>query len=410
MKALIVGAGIGGLTTALQLHKVGIEVEVFDSVSVLKELGVGINLQPHATRELAKLDLIEPLQQVSVLTSTLEFRSKDDKIILHEPLGLNAGYHYPQFSTHRGKLHRVLLEAFNKNIGTTYLHLSHRFKNFLQENNKVVAKFVNSSTQSEATFSGDLLIGADGIHSMVRKQLHPHEGPMHFEGIMMWRGTTYAIPPLDGATISVFGNPAIQLVVYPISNSDSKGMALINWVVEIQVPDKTKFQKEDWSRVGHLEDFIKYFSDWDLGFVDINHLFNNAESILEYPMVDRDPLFYWGQDRVTLLGDAAHPMYPRGANGAAQAIVDTAVLVEMLQEYNDIPSALKAYEAMRIPTTSQVIHNNRQAGQKNLFELIEKNCKGQCSDVHTCVEESVLKKVRQDYKKQAGSTVEQVNN
>ncbi len=410
MKALIIGAGIGGLTTALQLHSAGIEVEVFDSVSELRELGVGINLQPYATRELAKLNLLEPLQQVSVITPNLQFHSKDGKLILHEARGLNAGYQYPQLSIHRGKLHMVLLDAFNQQIGNHKLHLSHHFKKYTEKDNTITAEFIDyKSGENKPTFSGDLLIGADGIHSMVRKQLHPNEGPMQFEGIMMWRGTTYTKPYLDGKTVLACGNPLVQLIVYPVSDVNKEGLALINWVIEIQFPEKTKFSEEDWSRVGNINDFINHFSDWDLGFLDIHKLFNNAEKILEYPMVDREPLSFWSKGRITLLGDAAHPMYPRGGNGASQAIVDASVIRDMLQQYNDVELALKEYEKIRIPVTSQVVRNNRQSTQSQLFELIEKNCKQQCGAVHRCVDEQVMRNITHTIKQNAGATIEQVN-
>lgn len=408
MRVLIIGAGIGGLTAALKLHQIGFEVEVFEAVAELKELGVGINLLPHATRELAELNLLDSLNNVSVSTTQLEFRTKDGRLILTEPRGLNAGYSYPQLSIHRGKLQNILLNAFYERIGREKLHLSHKFKSFIQSNNHVKAKFADPQNNHVSEYSGDILIGADGIHSAVRAQLHPNEKAMQFEGIMMWRGATYQAPPFNGSTVEICGNPAIQLVIYPITPRDDAGKALVNWVVEILDPVQSKLHKENWNRRGDIKDFIAYFSDWQLDFLDLNELFNNANKILEYPMVDRDPVTFWSQDRVTLLGDAAHPMYPRGSNGASQAIIDASWLAVLLQQ-NDPITAFKKYDLERIPTTSQIILANRRKNQTLIFELIQKNCKGTCGNVHTCVEKNVLQKITEDYKHQAGFSLEQVN-
>lgn len=411
MKALIIGAGIGGLTTALKLNEIGIDVEVFDSVSLLKELGVGINLQPYATRELANLGLLESLQAAAVMTTNWEFRTPDGKLIFRDPRGYNAGYRYPQLSIHRGKLQAILLKKFKEKIGESKLHLSHHFKKFSQINDKVIAEFIDiKSGQNKETFTGDILIGADGIHSKVRQQLHSGEGEMKFEGIMMWRGAALMKPFADGATAFIAGTSAVQLVVYPISKANIEGMVLTNWVVEIEVPNNTKFLPENWNRQGQLADFKNYFSEWNLGILDINALFKNTERILEYPMVDRDPLPFWSQGRVTLLGDAAHPMYPRGGNGVSQAIVDASVLANKIKAHpDDIDSALKEYESERIPVTSQIVLNGRQATQTQLLALVEKNCENKCGDTHSCVEASILKNIVQTQKQQANATVEQVN-
>lgn len=409
MRVLIVGAGIGGLTAALKLHQIGFEVEIFEAVAELKALGVGINLLPHAVRELAELNLLDLLKNVSVSTTQLEFRTKDGKLILTEPRGLNAGYSYPQLSIHRGKLQSILLNAFNERIGIEKLHLSHQFNSFVQSNDKVKAKFVDPKNNHHTSeYSGDILIGADGIHSAVRAQLHPNEKTMQFEGIMMWRGTTYQAPPFNGSTVEICGNPAVQLVIYPITPGDAAGKALVNWVVEILDPVQSKLHKESWNRRGDAKDFITYFSDWQLDFLNLNELFRNADKILEYPMVDRDPVTFWSQGRVTLLGDAAHPMYPRGSNGASQAIIDASCLSVLLQQ-NDPITAFKKYDLERISKTSQIILANRRKNQTLIFELIQKNCKGTCGNVHTCVEKSVLQKIAEDYKQQAGFSLEQVN-
>ncbi len=409
MKALIIGAGIGGLVTALQMHKNGIEVEVFDSAAELKPLGVGINLQPHATRELDSIGLLDSLTKASVVTSSLQYHSPDGALILKEARGLNAGYQYPQLSIHRGKLHMVLLDAFYAQIGSKNLHLAHQFSSFQQDQNSVIANFTNPKTSIKSQYTGSLLIGADGIHSTVRASLHPNQSPMQFSGIMMWRGTTYQKPFFDGSTVLVCGNTRVQLVAYPISHPDHNGNVQTNWVVEIEDPALAKLHEENWNRTGQLNDFIHYFDDWDLDFLNFSTMFKNAETVLEYPMVDRDPLLFWGNGLVTLLGDAAHPMYPRGGNGASQAIVDASRLVSLLQNTQNITLSLQKYEAERIPATTIVVNNNRTANQVAIFKLIEKHCNGKCNKVHTCIDNNIIQSIAETYKKQAGFSVEQVN-
>lgn len=398
-QALIIGAGIGGLTTALLLNEVGIAVEVFEAAQSLRALGVGINLQPHAVKIFAQLGLVEKLSSLAVITSFLDYRSENGALIIREKRGLEAGYHYPQLSIHRGELHMCLLETFKERIGIDKLHLGHRFKMATSKNQQVTAHF----EYIDQSYTGDCLIGADGIHSAVRQQLHPANNDFQFEGIQMWRGTTRHDVYGNGSTIIVAGNPAVQLITYPISPADEQNKALINWVVEIKDPHANILSEDLWNKGGKKADFQHYFDDWQFDDYDIQSLFNHADCILEYPMVDRDPLTHWGNDRMTLLGDAAHPMYPRGGNGATQAIIDAAHLSQQLSLHgDDIPTALKAYEQERRPATARIVQSNRSENQTAIFDLIAAHCDGHCKNRHHCVEQNQIEHLINTYKNQAG--------
>jgi 2-polyprenyl-6-methoxyphenol hydroxylase-like FAD-dependent oxidoreductase len=360
MQVVIVGAGIGGLTLGLRLHQAGIACRIYEAAPEIKPLGVGINLLPHATRELAALGLEAALARVAVTTREIAYFNRFGQFIYSDPSGRYGGYAWPQFSIHRGDLQKVLLEAFVARAGADRLCTGWRCTGVAQDAAGATAFFEDTLTrQNLPPQEGDVVISCEGIHSVIRKQFFPGEGPPRYSGINMWRGVTRAKPFLTGASMVRIGwlNTA-KLLIYPIRNGiDGERRQLINWVVDVAMPNP--IAQRDWNRAGKVEDFISTVADWQFDWLDVPALLRAADEILEYPMVDQDPLPQWSFGRVTLLGDAAHPMLPRGANGAAQAILDCTALTECLARAADPVAALKAYEAERRPLTAQVVLTNR---------------------------------------------------
>lgn len=357
---LIIGAGIGGLTLGLRLHQAGIPCRIFEAAPEIKPLGVGINLLPHATRELSELGLQPALARVAVTTSEVAYYNRFGQLIYRDPCGLFAGYAWPQFSIHRGDLQMILLEACRARLGQDRIVTGARCVGVEQTDSEAIAHFEHSVTRERLPSQrGTAIVACDGVHSVVRKQFFPNEGPPRYSGLNMWRGVTRWKPFLDGATFVRIGwhKPA-KVLIYPIRNNiDSEGRQLINWVCDIE--QETPLPQRDWNRAGRVEDFIGAIADWRFDWLDVPAMCRAADQILEYPMVDQDPLPRWSFGRVTLLGDAAHPMLPRGANGAAQAIIDCGALAKCLQRHAEPAAALKAYEAERLGPTSQVVLTNR---------------------------------------------------
>jgi 2-polyprenyl-6-methoxyphenol hydroxylase-like FAD-dependent oxidoreductase len=358
MKVLVIGGGIGGLTLALALQRAGIGVKVFEAAAEIKPIGVGINLLPHSTKILASLGLLSALEKTAVTTKEAVFFNRFGQRIFSEPLGRFAGYDEPQFSIHRGDLQMALLDALRDRIGANNIVTDARCISFDQESKGVTAHFVDGSGSPKSAERGDVLISAEGIHSEVRKRFFPEEGPPRYSGVNMWRGVTRWSPILTGASMIRAGWLANgKMVIYPIRNDiDGEGRQLINWVAEIETPVHTE---RDWNRKARVEDFIGAFESWKFDWLDVPALIRAADSVLEFPMVDQDPLPWWTEGRVTLMGDAAHPMYPRGSNGAGQAILDAASLARHLSAERYPLAALKAYEAERLPKTSEVVLANR---------------------------------------------------
>ncbi len=353
---LIIGGGIGGLTLALMLHRHGIPCRVFEAAPELKPLGVGINLLPHAMKELAGLGFEPQLAGLGVLTAEAAFFNRFGQLIYKEPLGRAAGYDWPQISIHRADLHRTLWEAAVAAVGAERLHLGWQC---LGAEADGTARFRRGDTgETLPPQKGRAVIGADGIHSTLRKQLYPEEGEPIYSGVNMWRGVTRWSPILGGATMIRCGwFTHAKIVIYPIRRDiDAAGRQLVNWVVEIETP---KYERWNWARPGRLEDFIGPMQDWHFDWLDVPEFLRCAEVALEYPMVDKDPLPRWSFGRITLLGDAAHPMYPRGSNGAGQAILDARALADCLAAAGEPEAALAAYEARRLEATAKVVRTNR---------------------------------------------------
>ena len=394
---LIIGAGIGGLTLALELHQRGIACRVFESAPQVKALGVGINILPHATRVLSDLGLQGTLAAVAVETAEAAFFNRFGQLIYREPLGRGAGYRWPQFSIHRGDLQSVLLDAVKARIGEDRLHLGFHCEGAAQTEAEVSLKFKNHPPAT-----GAAAIACDGIHSAIRKQLYPNEGEPRYSGVNMWRGVTRWKPILSGATMLRAGwLKGGKLVHYPIRNRiDAEGRQLVNWLWELETPDHKRW---DWNRPARVEDFMAGVEDWKFDWLDVPAFFRAADVVLEYPMVDKDPLAAWSFGRVTLLGDAAHPMYPRGSNGAGQAILDAKALAEALDEDTDVARALKTYEEERlVPTANVVLENRRNPPDAILREIYERTGDRPFERIEAVISAEELKAISERYKVVAG--------
>ncbi|WP_457447086.1 flavin-dependent oxidoreductase [Roseateles sp. P5_E4] len=370
MKILIAGGGIGGLTAALALHARGHAVTVLESVREPKPLGVGINLLPHAVAVLDELGLLPALRDMAVETSALVFANKHGQAIYRDPRGLEGGYSHPQFSIHRGELQmRLWAEASAK---VTVLD-GQRVVNVRDEGDRAIAEIATVDGPREQ--AADLVIGADGIHSALRRRLAPDEGAPCWRGVMMWRGTTWAPPFLDGRTMVQAGHSQAKFVVYPIGAPRADGLQLINWIADRRVqeptPGLTAPDRADWSRAGNLDDLLPTFGHWHFDWLDVPGLISRAEQMLEWPMVDRDPLPRWQLGRSTLLGDAAHPMVPIGSNGATQAIMDAKALAEALSAHADLDTGLAAYEDERRPMCARIVEMNRREGLDAILDRVE---------------------------------------
>jgi 2-polyprenyl-6-methoxyphenol hydroxylase-like FAD-dependent oxidoreductase len=406
---LIVGGGIGGLTLALCLHQAGLgdRVHVFDAVAELKPVGGGINLGPHAIRVLTELGLEVELLKVSKQPDDYAFFTRQGQLVYREPWGKAAGHKWHHISIHRAELHKVLVAALEARIGAGRLHLDRKCVGLTQEATSVTATFA-AADGSQDTREGAVLIGCDGVRSFVRQTLVPEEGPLRFHGINLWRGVVKHKPILTGSSIVRVGAMHSTIIIYPIrDNVDAEGNQLINWVAEV---DSNAAVSADWNGEARLADFYPVYENWNFDWLDVAALIRATHPILTYPMVDRDPLERWTCGRVTLLGDAAHPMFPRGGNGAAQSILDALCLAQRLGEHaDDMPAALPAYEAERRPATSKVVLQNRTAPPNIIVDTVEKMSGGKRFErIEDVIAPDELRKLFENYQKVAGYHVDVV--
>ena len=399
---IIVGAGIGGLTLGLALHAAGIPCRIFESALEIRPVGVGINLLPHATKELAALGLEPALAEASIATADATFFNRFGQLIYQEPLGRAAGYEHPQFSIHRGDLQRILLEAFVARAGRERLNTGHHCTAVEQDEAGVDVHFSNApGGTSRTVVRGRAAIACDGIHSAVRRQLYPGEGEPCYSGVNMWRGVTRWKPILSGASMVRAGWLSHgKMVIYPIRPAGADGLQLVNWVAEIETP---VYRQRDWNRPGAIDDFIGAFADWHFDWLDVPAFIRSADSVLEFPMVDQDPLPRWSFGRATLLGDAAHPMVPRGSNGAGQAILDARALVSALLANEDPAAALAAYEHERLPATTRVVLTNRtNPPDAILREVYQRTHDRPFADIDEVISRAELVALSEGYKRIAG--------
>ena len=414
MKVLVIGGGIGGFATALSLHAVGIECQVFEQSHGIGELGVGINILPHAVKELAELGLLDALDRVAVRTSELIYTNRFGQVLWRELRGLDAGYEYPQFSIHRGKLQGVLFDAARARIGEDSIRTAHQLRDVAQDAHGVSATFARRDGSDETVRAqGDVLIAADGIHSTVRRTLYPDEGSPTWNGIMIWRGAVEYPPFLSGRSMIIAGGMKAKLVLYPISHQTRKpGTNLLNWAVAVKLGDGSAPppQRENWNRLGRLDELLPYVAGvFQLPSVDPVEVIRATEEVYEYPMCDRDPLPRWSFGRMTLLGDAAHPMYPVGSNGASQAILDARCLAPLLAETKDVVRALKAYEAARLPATAKIVLDNRAGGPERVIDVVEERAPDGFAHLDEVASHAELEAIVKGYSKMAGFDQTQVN-
>ncbi len=410
LKILISGGGIGGLCTALALHAKGHHVTLCESTETLKPLGVGINLLPHAVAVLDELGVLDALKAMAVETSALIFTNRHGQTIYEDPRGTSAGYSHPQLSIHRGQLQMHLWEEAVKRIGRQHFHLGQKIQSVTQTADKVTATAVLPNG-NEVEHIADLLIAADGIHSAIRKQYYPDEGAPKWNGMMMWRGTSRVKPFLDGRSMVQAGHRRAKFVVYPIEEPRSDGTQLINWICDRRIREDgfggalTAPSREDWNQKGELNDLLPTFGQWKFEWLDIPYVLHSATQLFEWPMVDRDPLPRWRHGRVTLLGDAAHPMYPIGSNGATQAILDAKCIADSLDTELSVESALDRYEENRRPMCADIVRLNRQEGLDVILDVIEERSPNGFKKLEEVIDPDEIKGIVMAYKKAAGHQV-----
>jgi len=372
MRVIIAGGGIGGLAAGLMLQARGIACDIYEQGSELRELGVGINTLPHAIKELAEIGLLERLDQAGIRTHELTYANRFGQEIWRELRGTHAGLAFPQFSIHRGRLQKLLYQALRARLGDSHIHMGCRLADWSQDEAGVTAWFLGRDGAHVATAQGDVLVGADGIHSSVRARLVPREGPPAWNGIMLWRGALDWPQFLDGRSMIVAGGMSAKLVLYPIGHGTRPATRLTNWAVGAKTGEGgAPPRKEDWSRPGRLEELLPHVRKFAIPGVDVAHMIEATGDFYEYPMCDRDPLPRWSQGRVTLLGDAAHPMYPVGSNGASQAILDARCLADCLAQGDHPSQALFAYEQERAPMTAELVRLNRKGGPEGVIDAVE---------------------------------------
>ncbi|KMW58488.1 Salicylate hydroxylase [Candidatus Rhodobacter oscarellae] len=404
-KVVIAGGGIGGLALALTFHQIGVPCQVIEASSQMKPMGVGINIQPNAVRELFDLGIgAEALDRVGLAAREWALVGLNGREVYAEARGLEAGYKWPQYAAHRGALHMLLYQEVIARLGGDAVRLGAKVTGYETSGDHVVVHL-----DGGASLQAPILIGADGIHSVVRAQMHPQQPPIHWGGMLMWRGTVRAKPWRTGSSFVGLGNHRHRVVMYPISAPDAEGYALVNWIAEVTVDSAEGWQQEGWFRPVSLDRFIHHFEDFRYDWLDVPAMLQEADCTFENPMIDRDPVPTWVDGRVALLGDAAHAMFPTGSNGASQAIVDARVLGAKMLAHGVSPAALRAYDAQLCGPVSELVLRNRGAGPFGLLNVLDERCGGVFDDIDAVIPAAERQAYMAKYKAAAGFAVEALN-
>jgi 5-methylphenazine-1-carboxylate 1-monooxygenase len=398
----IAGGGIVGLTAALSLHAAGFRPTVYEAVSQPAPLGVGVNLLPHAVRELTELGLLDELLEIGVAIEDLNYLTASGELVWHEPRGLVAGYNWPQIAIHRGQLQMFLLDKVRERLGTDSIRMGQELVDVETVGQRAHVRFVDRTTGKETAVETDLLIGADGIHSAVRRQFYPDEGSPRWNGITLWRSTSPVVAPMGAKAMIWAGQSAQKFVAYPIGKDPATGLDRLNWICDLKVTDEGTPPPRDWNRPGDRADFLPRFSDWRWAAIDVPAIVAASGPIYEFPMVDRDPLPQWTFGRVTLMGDAAHPMYPIGSNGATQGIIDARVFACHLAQVASVEEALRRYESDRREVTARIVLMNRQQGPDRVLDLAAERLKDADRSLAELLPMAEREAIARSYKKTAG--------
>jgi 2-polyprenyl-6-methoxyphenol hydroxylase-like FAD-dependent oxidoreductase len=410
-RVIIAGGGIGGLAAALTLHQIGVPCIVFEAVRELRPLGVGINLQPNAVRELYDLGFTEgDLDRVGVPAKEWALVGLNGNDVYSEPRGLLAGYNWPQYAVHRGQLHLLMHQKLVERAGPQAVRLGSRVAGYRKNADGTVSARVEHADGSTSEARGALLIAADGIHSAVRAQMHPTQPPIHWGGAIMWRGTTWAKPIRSGSSFVGLGTHLQRIVFYPISHSDPRtGLAMINWIAEVTMDNAEGWKQSGWFRQVSIGDFAHHFDNWVWDWLDVPALIRQADAAFENPMIDRDPVPTWVDGPVALLGDAAHAMYPTGSNGGSQAIMDARVLGAAMVQHGVTPEALAAYDEKLCGPISQVVLRNRGAGPFGLLNMVDERCGGVFDNIDDVIPAKERNEFMAGYKAAAGFAIDALN-
>ena len=407
---IIVGGGIGSLTLGLTLYQIGLSCTIYEAVNKLEPRGVGINLLPNAVRELYELGIgAELLDEIGITAREWALVGTRGQEIYSEPRGEFAGYKWPQYAVHRGNFHMLLYKKFVSKAGQEAFVTGYRAKNYQKNTNgTVTVEFETSDGVEKRT--ADVLIGADGIHSAIRARMYPDQPPINWGGTLMWRGTSEAIPLRTDSSFVAVGNHRQRVVMYPITRPDvGTGKSIINWIAEITYDDTSKYENMGWFKQSGYDDFLHYFKDWKHDWLDVPELIRSADKIYENPMIDRDPIPSWVDDNVALLGDAAHPMYPVGSNGASQAIIDARVMCRKFLDFGLNELALKEYDRTLCDPISSLVLINRGAGPAGLLNIVDERCGGDFDDIEEIVPEIERKNFMEKFKVAAGFARDKLN-
>lgn len=408
-EVLIAGGGIGGLSMALTLHQIGVPCRVYETVPDIRPLGVGINLQPNAVRELFDLGITRAdLDRIGLPAREWALLGLRGQEAYSEPRGEDAGYNWPQYAAHRGQLQMLLLEKVHERLGPDAVVLGARVEGYSQTDGGVTAHILRSDGSREDA-EGSLLIAADGLHSAIRAQMYPDQPPIQWGGAVMWRGTTKTPPMRSGSSFIGLGTSRHRMVLYPISAPDEDGLVMMNWIAEVTFDNSGGWRSGDWNRkVDHAE-FVHHFHGWEFDWLDVPALLNATADVWEYPMIDREPIPSWQDHRVALIGDAAHVMYPTGSNGASQAIIDGRVLGAKILDHGITPAALSAYDDELCEKVSALILRNRGAGPFALLNVIDDRCGGEFDNIDDIVPPAERDEIMAVYKKAAGFAIQTLN-